>query len=258
MSFWTQCFFFPPTKQNHETVCPVPRWFGYFHPSKKSCSRSVYFDCGGWALPFSRRRRTRALHDVAFADRGVAAETNDPDIVVLQVQRHALHPRRELHHLARLNLVQAVDARDAVAHAQDAADFVDIQRAVVPRNSFLKKTGQLLRGDPRAHDRRGLEPASDRTELRPGRILGRQAGHRAQGWGDFKRSRPAGLGPGREGAEELSRGAAHHTAGRRNAGRTCSVACARREVRGGGEGGTRKPDPDRMKVPLDPCGPSFQ
>ena len=58
-----------------------------------------------------------ALDRVAFLDRAVVAEDHHADIVGFQVQRHALDAAGELHHLAGLHVVEAIDARDAVADA---------------------------------------------------------------------------------------------------------------------------------------------
>ena len=63
---------------------------------------------------------------VAFLDRAVIAEDHGADIVGLEVEGHALHAVGELHHLAGLDLVEAVDARDAVTHRKHAADFRDL------------------------------------------------------------------------------------------------------------------------------------
>jgi hypothetical protein len=72
----------------------------------------------------------RNVHDlaeaadfVAFSDGGVGAEDNRADVVALEVQGHALHAGlRELDHLAGLDVVQTVDAGDAVADRQHLAD----------------------------------------------------------------------------------------------------------------------------------------
>ena len=71
--------------------------------------------------------RAGALDDVAFLDLGVRAEDHDADIVGLEVERHALHAVGELDHLAGLDIVEAVDARDAVADRQHLADFGDLR-----------------------------------------------------------------------------------------------------------------------------------
>src|SRR5688572_3503883 len=61
----------------------------------------------------------------AFLDLGVRAENHDADIVGLEVERHALGAVLELDHLARLDVVEAVDSGDAVADRQCGADFRD-------------------------------------------------------------------------------------------------------------------------------------
>ena len=58
-----------------------------------------------------------ALDGVAFLDGAVVAEDHDADIVAFEVQRHALDAAGELDHLAGLDVVEAVDAGDAVADA---------------------------------------------------------------------------------------------------------------------------------------------
>jgi hypothetical protein len=63
---------------------------------------------------------------VAFADLAVRTEDHDADIVGFEVEGHALHAIGELHHLTGLDLVQTVDAGDAVTHRQHAAHFRDL------------------------------------------------------------------------------------------------------------------------------------
>ena len=67
-----------------------------------------------------------ALDLVAFLDLGVRAEDHDADVVGFEVERHALNAVRELDHLAGLDLVEAVDAGDAVTHREHRADFRDL------------------------------------------------------------------------------------------------------------------------------------
>src|SRR5690606_38573784 len=64
-----------------------------------------------------------ALDGVAFLDLAVRSEDHDADIVGFQVQRHALHAVGEFDHFARLDVVEAMDAGDAVTHGQHGADF---------------------------------------------------------------------------------------------------------------------------------------
>ena len=66
-----------------------------------------------------------ALDGLAFLDVAVGAEDHDADIVALEIQRHAFDAVRELDHLAGLDLVEAVDAGDAVADRQHLADLGD-------------------------------------------------------------------------------------------------------------------------------------
>src|SRR5690606_4680047 len=69
---------------------------------------------------------TGALDAVTLADGGVGAEDNHADVVGFEVERHPLHAVGELDHLARLDLVEAVDARNAVADRQHRTDFRDL------------------------------------------------------------------------------------------------------------------------------------
>ena len=61
--------------------------------------------------------RAGALDRLAFLDLAVGAENHDADVVAFEVQRHAARAVLELDHLAGLDLVEAVDAGDAVADA---------------------------------------------------------------------------------------------------------------------------------------------
>src|SRR5690606_1715059 len=65
------------------------------------------------------------LDGVAFLDAAVVAENNDTDVVGLEVQRHAPDAARKLDHLAGLDVVEAIDAGDAVADRQHLSDFGD-------------------------------------------------------------------------------------------------------------------------------------
>src|SRR6478735_8274743 len=64
-----------------------------------------------------------ALDGLAFLDLAVGAEDHDADVVGLQVQRHAAGAVLELDHLAGLDVVQSVDAGNAVADGQHLSDF---------------------------------------------------------------------------------------------------------------------------------------
>src|SRR3546814_3671862 len=64
-----------------------------------------------------------ALDGFAFLDLAVGAEDHDADIVGFMIEGHALHAIGELHHLASLPVVQAVNAGDAVPDAKHGSDF---------------------------------------------------------------------------------------------------------------------------------------
>src|SRR5882724_5504321 len=64
-----------------------------------------------------------ALDGLAFLDLAIGAEDHDADIVGFQIQRHAAGAVLELDHLAGLDVVEAVDAGDAVADGQHLSDF---------------------------------------------------------------------------------------------------------------------------------------
>ncbi len=59
--------------------------------------------------------RAGALDGLTFLDVAVVAENDDADIVALEIERHAAHAVLELDHLAGLDVVEAIDAGDAVA-----------------------------------------------------------------------------------------------------------------------------------------------
>src|SRR5690606_15406653 len=60
---------------------------------------------------------------VAFLDVAVRTENNDTDIVGFKVERHAADAAWELDHLTGLDIVEAVDAGNAVTDGQNLANF---------------------------------------------------------------------------------------------------------------------------------------
>jgi hypothetical protein len=64
-----------------------------------------------------------ALDGLAFLDLAVGAEDHDADVVGFEVQRHAAGAVLELDHFAGLDVVQPVDAGDAVTDGQHLSDF---------------------------------------------------------------------------------------------------------------------------------------
>ena len=98
---------------------------------------------------FAHRNRhdfSGAAHFVAFFDFLVFAQQHGSHLVLFQVECDAGDPVRKLHHLASHDAVQAIDARDPIAHrdyrsglgyvyrffvmlnfgAQDACDFISL------------------------------------------------------------------------------------------------------------------------------------
>src|SRR5205085_4494748 len=64
-----------------------------------------------------------ALDGLAFLDLAVGAEDHDADVVGFEVQRHAAGAVLELDHFTGLDVVEAIDAGDAVADGQHLSDF---------------------------------------------------------------------------------------------------------------------------------------
>ena len=67
-----------------------------------------------------------ALDRIAFLDLLGVAEQHRADALLFEVERDAEHAVRELEHLAGHGALDAVDAGDAVADRDDAADFGDV------------------------------------------------------------------------------------------------------------------------------------
>ena len=83
------------------------------------------------------------LDGVAFLDGGVRTEDHHADIVGFQVQRHALDAAGELDHFAGLDIVEAMNAGDAVAHAQHFTDFADLRLGAEVLNLALEDRGNF-------------------------------------------------------------------------------------------------------------------
>src|ERR1700730_1482141 len=64
-----------------------------------------------------------ALDGLAFLDLAIGAENHDTDVVGFEVQRHAAGAVLELDHFTGLDVVEAVDAGNAVADGQHLSDF---------------------------------------------------------------------------------------------------------------------------------------
>ena len=73
------------------------------------------------------------------------AEEHGADVVGLEVEREAGDVVRELEHLERHRVLEAVDARDAVADGQDGADLGEVGLAVVEAlDAALEDGGDLV------------------------------------------------------------------------------------------------------------------
>ena len=88
-----------------------------------------------------------ALDAVAFLDLGVRAEDHDADVVRFEVERHALHAIGEFDHLAGLDLVEAVDAGDAVTDRQHLAGFRDFRLGAETGDLVLDDLGDFSSAD---------------------------------------------------------------------------------------------------------------
>ena len=77
----------------------------------------------------------------------VVAEDHDADIVDLEIERHAARAVGELDHLAGLDLVEAVDAGDAVADRQHLADLGDFRLLAEILDLLLEDRGDFCGPD---------------------------------------------------------------------------------------------------------------
>ena len=87
------------------------------------------------------------LTRLAFLDVAVVAEDHDADIVGFEVQRHAAHAVLEFDHLAGLDIVEAVDAGDAVADRQHLADLGDFGLLAEILDLLLEDRGDFCGAD---------------------------------------------------------------------------------------------------------------
>ncbi len=107
--------------------------------------------------------RAGALDGLAFLDLAVVAEDHDADIVDLEVERHAAHAVLELDHLAGLDVVEAVDAGDAVADREHLADLGDLGLLAEILDLLLEDRGDFCGAD--IHQPTSFIAMLDRIEL---------------------------------------------------------------------------------------------
>src|SRR5579862_1433271 len=91
-----------------------------------------------------------ALGDIAFLDARGGAPDDAPDRILFEVQRHAEDAAGELDEFSGHDLVEAVDARDAVSHRQDHAHRLHLEIGVVALD-FLLDDGADFFGSDRSH-----------------------------------------------------------------------------------------------------------
>src|ERR1700730_210785 len=88
-----------------------------------------------------------ALDGLAFLDLAVGAEDHDADIVGLEVERHAAGAVLELDHFSRLDVVEAVDAGNAVADGQHLSDFGNLSLLAEILDLVLEDRGNFRGAD---------------------------------------------------------------------------------------------------------------
>src|SRR3954449_9630380 len=91
--------------------------------------------------------RAGALDGLALLDLAVVAEDHDADIVDLEVQRHAADAVLELDHLARLHVVETVNAGGTVADGQHLSDFGDFSFLAEILDLVLEDRGNFRGAD---------------------------------------------------------------------------------------------------------------
>src|SRR4029079_14513598 len=87
------------------------------------------------------------LDEIAFLDLLELAEQHRADALCLEVQRDPEHAMRELEHLARHGVLEAVHTGDPVADLHDAADLGDIDIHRVTANLLADDLGNLVSFD---------------------------------------------------------------------------------------------------------------
>ena len=83
----------------------------------------------------------------AFGNFGVRAEDHDADIVGFEVEGHAFDAVVELDHFSGLDIVETIDAGDAVADRQDGADLRDFGLGIEIRDLVADHAGDFCGAD---------------------------------------------------------------------------------------------------------------
>ncbi len=85
------------------------------------------------------------LDDIALFDEGVFPHEHGADAVFLQVEHQADDVVGQLEHLRGHRVLEPLDTRDAVAHLDHGAHFLEIHPRLVLLDTRLKDAGYLLR-----------------------------------------------------------------------------------------------------------------
>src|SRR5450631_3074771 len=88
-----------------------------------------------------------ALDGLAFLDLAVGAENHDADVIGFEIQRHAAGAVLEFDHLAGLDVVEAVDAGNAVADGQHLSDFGNLSLLAEILDLVLEDRGNFRGAD---------------------------------------------------------------------------------------------------------------
>src|SRR5207245_8648109 len=88
-----------------------------------------------------------ALDGLAFLDLAVSAEDHDTDVVGFEVQRHAAGAVLEFDHFTGLDVVEAVDAGDAVTDGQHLSDFGNLSLLAEILDLVLEDRGNFRGAD---------------------------------------------------------------------------------------------------------------
>jgi hypothetical protein len=104
--------------------------------------------------PAEQRLPDRHLHDpagrldgVALLDRRGVTEEDGADRLLLQVERHAHDPARELEHLRRERALEPIDLGDAVTDLDHGADAARLDAGVERVDGGLDDAGDLVGSD---------------------------------------------------------------------------------------------------------------
>ncbi len=85
-----------------------------------------------------------ALYLLAFLEFGIVAQDNGANLVFLKRKRKTRDVVREAEQFAGHDLIEPVDAGDAVAQGRNGADFVDLHLRIVVRDLLAKKLRNLV------------------------------------------------------------------------------------------------------------------